>query len=85
MSPHKRSHNADTRDHGGSLRQNLGSGGQATPAAFEAVCTNNYGRDRGEGHFKHVFVTVTWPLPQPEILKTTAASILVSLFPQLAL
>lgn len=41
MSSHKGGHDVDTGHRGGSLGENLGFRGQATPATFKAVCANN--------------------------------------------
>lgn len=41
MSPDKRGHDIDAGHSGGGLRENLGFRGQATPATFKAVGTNN--------------------------------------------
>lgn len=46
MSSHKRGHDVKTGHRVGSLGENLGFRGQATPATFQAVCANNWGREK---------------------------------------
>lgn len=41
VSPDQRGHDVDAGHLGGSLRENLGFRGQATPATFKVVCANH--------------------------------------------